>query len=87
MTSMIAEMRKSASGVGDLYAIVLGVPEAESIVRKNSDLMYYKMAFSDSCAIAFPKKSKLLEDFNAAIQRLKSNGTIKALEIKWGISE
>lgn len=87
MTSMIAEMRKSSKGVGDLYAIIVGVPEAESIVRKNSDLMYYKMEFIDSCAIAFPKKSKLVDDFNAAIKRLKSNGTIKALEQKWGISK
>ena len=87
VTSMIAEMHKSVKGVGDLYGIVIGLPEADSVVKANPDLIRYKMPFSDSCAVAFPKKSKLIDDFNAAIKRLKENGTIKALELKWEINE
>lgn len=87
VTSMVAEMHKSANGVGSLYGIVVGVPEANSIVAKNKNLIFYRMSFSDSCAVAFPKKSTLVDQFNDAINRLKANGTIKSLELKWGVGE
>lgn len=87
VNNLVAEMAKSARGVGLLYGIVLGVQEAKTIVRQNNNLTFYKLKFEDSFAIAFPKKSTLVEEINRIINELISEKKILELESKWGISK
>jgi ABC-type amino acid transport substrate-binding protein len=45
------------------------------------------LKFEDSFAIAFPKKSTLVEEVNRIINELISEKKISGLEDKWGISK
>jgi polar amino acid transport system substrate-binding protein len=84
--SMIAEISNSANGRGTLYALVLGTAEAKALVKKNPKLCSFPLKFSDSFAVAFPKKSPIRAQINKIIEVLKENGKISDLEIKWDIN-
>jgi ABC-type amino acid transport substrate-binding protein len=84
--TMIAEISNSANGRGVLYALVIGVPEAQALVKKNPKLCFFRLKFSDSFAVAFPKNSPLRTDISRIIELLRASGKLSALEIKWDIS-
>jgi polar amino acid transport system substrate-binding protein len=86
VVNLVAEMLKSMRKVGTLYGIVVGLPEARAIVNKNPGLIFYKLKFADSFAIAFPKGSTLREDVNRVLGELIREGKISELESRWDIS-
>jgi polar amino acid transport system substrate-binding protein len=85
--AMIAEMSNSARGRGKIYAIVIGTPEAKSIVAKNGKLCTFRLHFSDSFAVAMANNSPLREKINEIIRSMLADGTIKDLEMKWDINK
>ncbi|MDR2436099.1 MAG: ABC transporter substrate-binding protein [Puniceicoccales bacterium] len=87
VNSLVAEMAKSANGTGILYGIVIGEPEARLIASKNPKLVFYRLKFEDSFAIAFPKGSPLRDDVNCILNDLAAEGKISELESKWDISK
>ncbi|MDR1255603.1 MAG: ABC transporter substrate-binding protein [Puniceicoccales bacterium] len=85
VSNLVAEMEKSARGVGLLYGIIVGVPEAKAIVKQSKNLTFYRLKFEDSFAIALPKDSPLREDVNRVIESLGKEGKIAEFEKKWDI--
>jgi polar amino acid transport system substrate-binding protein len=85
VVNLVAEILKSMRGVGTLYGVVVGLPEARVIVSKNSGLIFYKLKFADSFAIALPKGSELREHVNRVLNELIREGKVSELENKWDI--
>jgi arginine/lysine/histidine transporter system substrate-binding protein len=59
---------------------------AKGYFKKNPDLGGFTMESSEQeagSAIAFPKDSKLTEDFNNALKELKDSGELNKLVVKW----
>jgi arginine/lysine/histidine transporter system substrate-binding protein len=59
---------------------------AKGYFKKNPDLAGFTMEVSEQeagSAIAFPKDSKLTEDFNKALNEMKENGELEKLVVKW----
>ncbi|SFA97104.1 MULTISPECIES: transporter substrate-binding domain-containing protein [unclassified Bacillus (in: firmicutes)] len=59
---------------------------AKGYFKKNPDLSGFTMEVSEEeagSAIAFPKDSKLTEDFNKALNEMKENGEVDKLIVKW----
>ncbi|MDR2738074.1 MAG: transporter substrate-binding domain-containing protein [Puniceicoccales bacterium] len=84
--AMVAEILNSASGNGNLYALVIGVAEARILVGKNPKLCYFPLKFSDSFAVALPRGSPHKAEINRIIEFFKESGKISDLEIKWDIN-
>jgi polar amino acid transport system substrate-binding protein len=85
--TMVAEIIKSADNKGIVYALIIGTPEAKELIKRNGNLCYFSLKFSDSFAVALPKKSPLKGDINRIIQTLLENDKLSELEIKWDISQ
>ncbi|MDR3144121.1 MAG: transporter substrate-binding domain-containing protein [Puniceicoccales bacterium] len=85
--TMVAAISNSANGRGSLYALVIGVPEAQMLIKKNPKLCFFQLKFSDSFAVAFPKNSPLRSDINRIIKLLAESGKLSDLEIKWDIGQ
>jgi ABC-type amino acid transport substrate-binding protein len=64
--------------------IVLGISEAEQIVKSYGDLKMVPLPGTESiCSIALPKGSELKEKINVILADLEKSGQLKALEQKW----
>lgn len=87
VNNLIAEMTKTSNKIGPLYGIILGISEARAIVQKNKNLIFYKLKFNDSFAIAFPRASPLRKEVNRIITDLINEGKIAELEAKWDIEK
>jgi ABC-type amino acid transport substrate-binding protein len=67
-----------------IVGIMLGIGEAKAILEQIKELRIVDVPDTDVFyAIAFPKGSPLLASVNAAIEKLKANGTMKVLQDKW----
>ncbi len=67
-----------------IVGIMLGIGEAKAILEQIKGLRIVDVPDTDVFyAIAFPKGSPLLASVNAAIEKLKANGTMKVLQDKW----
>ena len=59
---------------------------AKGYVNKDKSLQMSETGRSDSnkgSAIAFPKDSKLTNDFNRELKKMKENGELDKLIVKW----
>lgn len=66
-----------------IAAIIIGSREAESIVKENSDFTFVPIIEDPGFAIALPKGSALKDQFNGALEILKSNGKFDEIKKKW----
>ncbi len=69
---------------GRLDAIVLGVSEAESIVKTYPELKIIPLPSTEAVyAIALPKRSPLTEKINEIIKKWHTDGTLKKIQDAW----
>ena len=68
-----------------IHAVVLEKKQAERFLNQypEFDMMLLDAINISNFAIALQKNSKYLEDINKAIEELKADGTIEALQNKW----
>jgi arginine/lysine/histidine transporter system substrate-binding protein len=72
---------------GRIDAAIIEDKVAEGYVQSNPDLEYHPLEASGGSAIAFPKGSELVSEFNTVLQEMESNGTMEELVNKWFRSE
>lgn len=71
---------------GQIDAVIADYPTALGFIGKNPQLKYVGEVFTDESygiAVCKNKADQLLPLLNKALAELKTDGTIKALEIKW----
>lgn len=69
---------------GRLSAILLGVSEAEGIMKTHPDFKVVRLPGTESeFAIALPIASPLTEEINKIITKWQQDGTLQKLEQKW----
>lgn len=69
---------------GRLDALVLGIAEAENIVKNHNDFKLISLPQTEAVyAIALPKNSPLTEKINAVIKKFEADGTLKKIQDKW----
>lgn len=83
---LLSEFSKSSKRQGVLYGAIVGLPDAQSMVNRYDDLIFYRIKFGHSIAVAFPKDSVLRTEVNAIITDLINEGKISELENKWEIA-
>jgi ABC-type amino acid transport substrate-binding protein len=68
-----------------VYAAVFSETVAKAYIAQNPDLTYVALATEQEAgnAIAFPKGSPLVTDFNQVLQEMKENGELDTLIQKW----
>jgi polar amino acid transport system substrate-binding protein len=67
-------------------AVILEESQAEQFATKNPGLSNFSVKeYGSSFAIALPKNSPIKKNIDYTIKSLKNNGTIDALNKKWGI--
>jgi polar amino acid transport system substrate-binding protein len=67
-----------------ITAIMLGVTEAEAIVKELKDLRIVEVPGTDvEYSIALPKDSELRSKINDALAKIREDGRLKTLEEKW----
>lgn len=65
-------------------AAIIDGAEAVEFLKKNPGLEMHLMPKTDECfAIGFPKGSKWVEPFNKELQKMKDNGKLDELIVKW----
>lgn len=65
-------------------AAILDGAEAVEFIKKNPGLEMHLMPKTEDCfAIAFPKGSKWVKPFNQELKKMKENGTLDKLIVKW----
>ncbi|PLT27858.1 transporter substrate-binding domain-containing protein [Peribacillus deserti] len=71
---------------GRLDAAIIEDTVAKGYLEDNKDLVSYEIPVDEGeagSAIAFQKDSKLTEEFNAELKKMKENGELDKLIIKW----
>ncbi|MBY0281864.1 MAG: ABC transporter substrate-binding protein [Alphaproteobacteria bacterium] len=69
---------------GRLDALVLGIAEAENIVKNHPNFKLIPLPQTEAVyAIALPKNSPLTEQINAVIRKFETDGTLNKLQDKW----
>jgi len=67
-----------------IAGIVLGETEAHAVINEVKGLKMIEIPETEfSSAIAFPKGSALVASVNGIIQKMQSDGSLKALQDKW----
>jgi ABC-type amino acid transport substrate-binding protein len=67
-----------------LDAVILETHQAEKFTQNNTNLDMFRVDYTDSdFAIALPKGSPIKDQVNQAIKRMKEDGTINGLMVKW----
>lgn len=83
---LLAEMTKRVRHKKILYGIVVSIQDAQSMVKQNEDLIFYRLKLRNSLVTAFPKGSPIRAEVNDIITNLVNEGKIYGLESKWEIS-
>lgn len=69
---------------GHVNAVVVDGVQAALFVQQNPELGFDILGTSeDGYGVAFPKESPLYAPVNAALEKLKSNGTLAKIQAKW----
>ncbi len=77
---------KNIDNTWGLYGIIVSIPEAQSIVAENKNLIFYQLKLDESLVIAFPKGSPLIAPVNEIISTLIRENKISELELKWDMN-
>lgn len=80
ISMMLAELGK---GRRTIDGIVLGEPEARTIVQTRSDLVFCRLPFSGKTAIGLPLNSPLREAINRILEEVRLNGDLEAIRNRW----
>lgn len=83
VTMMVSEMQKTKVHRGGLDGIVVGLPEAKTLLKKFPQLKAQVLPHAGKTAIVFPKKSPLRDEVNEVLRQLKAEGKIKLLMQQW----
>ena len=69
-----------------LDAVIMEEAQASEFAKQNSALASFSVPqYGSSFAIAMPKNTKAKNNIDHTIKSFKSNGTLEALEKKWGL--
>lgn len=69
---------------GHVQGVLIDIAQANAFSQNNKGLAFSVLEKSNSgYGIAFKKDSKLIEQINAILKKLETNGTLKSLEKKW----